>query len=513
MLNTLNRVYKCTIRLKSTWKQPEGIETGIKIYNCITKDKVPLIISKNKPYLTWYTCGPTVYDSAHIGHASCYIKIDIIQRILRDYFKFRLITVMNITDIDDKIINESKTLNRSPIEIARHYEKEYLEDLDLLKIQKPDIVVRVTDNMPVIVKFIKKLVEDKYAYKAKDESYYFDVETFKEYGKLQNIERGENSIVEKSDIKKNPMDFALWKAAKAGEPFWDNSLGPGRPGWHIECSALAGNILGDTIDIHAGGIDLRFPHHENEETQSCAYFNKDQWVNYWFHVGHLHSRGSEKMSKSLKNTISIRDMLKKSTAASFRMACLMTHYRNHMEFSDELLQTATRNLVTIKNFIANCTIYLKGNVNAVIDNNLLLKTLETTMINVENGLKDDFNTPIVLKSINNLMSTTNKMLGANNTNGDPTNFLSHSVCIVAVMNYLKDLFRSFGIDVLEETGTESIEYNEVIDLLIKFRQDVRRLGLAENNQNTLQMCDDVREELRKIGIYVKDYGKISSWSR
>lgn len=237
-------------RFTSNWIQPEGYDTGIKIYNCVSKSKVPLIIP-NKSCMTMYTCGPTVYDSAHIGHASCYVKLDIVQRILRKYFKLNLVTVMNITDIDDKIINESKNLNKSPIEVARFHEKEYLQDLDQLQVSKPDILVRVTDNMGMIVKFIKKLCDDKYAYKGGDESVYFDLSQYSNYGKLQNI--GENTS-EASPYKKSPMDFALWKAAKLNEPYWDSSFGPGRPGWHIECSTLAGNIIGSTIDIHAGGM-------------------------------------------------------------------------------------------------------------------------------------------------------------------------------------------------------------------------------------------------------------------
>lgn len=234
------------------WIQPEGYDTGIKVYNCITKTKVPLVVA-NKSCVTMYTCGPTVYDSAHIGHASCYIKLDIIQRILKRYFKLNLVTVMNITDIDDKIINESKSLNKSPIEVARCHEKEYIQDLDQLLVTKPDVLVRVTDNMTLIVKFIKKLYDDKFAYKSDDGSVYFDVSQYENYGKLQKI--GDNALeANTGGIKKSLADFALWKAAKSNEPYWDSLFGPGRPGWHIECSALAGNIIGSSIDIHAGGI-------------------------------------------------------------------------------------------------------------------------------------------------------------------------------------------------------------------------------------------------------------------
>ncbi|GJQ74443.1 hypothetical protein Trydic_g21313 [Trypoxylus dichotomus] len=456
-----------------------------------------------------YTCGPTVYDSAHIGHASCYVKLDIIQRIIKDYFKLNLVTVMNITDIDDKIINESKNLNKSPIEVARYYEKEYIEDLDRLVVSRPDVLVRVTDNMVLIVKFIKKLFEEKFAYKGGDGSIYFDVSQCKTYGKLQNIGKNE---AEASDFKKSPADFALWKAAKAHEPYWDSLFGPGRPGWHIECSALAGNIIGSSIDIHAGGIDLRFPHHENEEIQSCAYFAKSQWVNYWLHTGHLHLKDSVKMSKSLKNTISIQQMLQTTSPTIFRMSCLLSHYRSNIEYSQDLIVAAEKVLLNVKNFVDDCNSFLKGQLQSTIDNQLLLKTLEGTIKRVNCALKDDFNTPAVIETLHNLMTVTNKMLHTPATNA---NYLHHTVYVKATMNYVLDIFNMFGVDIVpKEINIKDIsDYSDIVDVLIKFRQSVRQLGISEKNESILKLCDEVRDELKNIGVYIKDHGKVSSWSR
>ncbi|KAI4458563.1 cysteinyl-trna synthetase [Holotrichia oblita] len=423
-------------RFKTNWIQPEGYDTGIKVYNCVTRTKVPLVVA-NKSCVTMYTCGPTVYDSAHI--------------------------------------------------------------------------VRVTDNMTLIVKFIKKLFDEKFAYKSEDGSVYFDVSQYENYGKLQKI--GENTLeVNTGGIKNSPADFALWKAAKPNEPYWDSFFGPGRPGWHIECSALAGNIIGSSVDIHAGGIDLRFPHHENEEAQSCTFFSKPQWVNYWLHTGHLHLRDSVKMSKSLKNTISIQDMLKTVNPVVFRVACLLSHYRSNIEYSSDLIFTAEKVLSGIKNFTDDCNSFLKGQLQSTIDNKSLIESLSETMTAVDNALQDDFNTPVVIESIHHLMTVTNKMLHTPSTN---SNYLNHSVYVTAVMNFVLEIFKVFGVDVLSKqiNDKEVNDYSDIIDVLIKFRQNVRQLGISERNENALKLCDETRDELRNLGVYIKDHGKISSWSR
>lgn len=234
---------ECNLKkLKSTWLKPEGYDTGVKIYNCVAKEKVPLIV-RNKNYATWYTCGPTVYDSAHMGHASCYIKLDIIQRILKNYFNLNLVTAMNITDVDDKIINKSRSLHKTYTEVAKTYESEFFDNLQSLNIPKPNIILKVSEHIPIIQEFIKKLLVNKFAYVAEDKSVYFDLSKYTNYGKLHNLGKDFNTS-DNITCKKNAMDFALWKAPKTGEPYWNSDFGPGRPGWHIECSTLAGNIFG-----------------------------------------------------------------------------------------------------------------------------------------------------------------------------------------------------------------------------------------------------------------------------
>lgn len=228
---------------RKLWVQPKGFDTGIKVYNCIAKEKVPFII-KNKNLVTWYTCGPTVYDKSHVGHASCYIKLDIIQRILRRHFGLNVVTVMNITDIDDKIIQRSIEKKCSPIEIARMYEKEFWRDLDALNVKKANIVVRVTDNISLITNYIQKLIDKRFGYLTEDGSVYFDTIEYQNYGKLVNLAENENEEIHVNSVKKSASDFVLWKAAKPNEIFWDSKFGPGRPGWHIECSTIASTILG-----------------------------------------------------------------------------------------------------------------------------------------------------------------------------------------------------------------------------------------------------------------------------
>lgn len=229
------------------------IDAGIKIFSCVKKKKIPLVLRSNSVYSSFYTCGPTTYDSAHIGHASTYVRLDIIQRILKNYFNINLVSAMNITNIDDKIIKRSQELQKDWKILAADYEQEFWEDLKSLNVQLPDIRIRVTDKLPEIIKFVEKILETGKAYKAEDGSVYFRTDSYKNYGKLQNV------VLESKEhgVKENVSDFALWKAAKAGEPFWEASFGKGRPGWHIECSAMASLLFGKQIDFHAGGVDLR----------------------------------------------------------------------------------------------------------------------------------------------------------------------------------------------------------------------------------------------------------------
>ncbi|XP_018318658.1 probable cysteine--tRNA ligase, mitochondrial isoform X2 [Agrilus planipennis] len=504
-MNTVFGVYR---RYSHSWIKPIGQDTGIQIYNCIAKKKVPFI-TRNKEFLTWYTCGPTVYDSSHIGHASCYVKLDIIQRILRRYYNLNLITVMNVTDIDDKIIRRSKELKQSPTEVSRKYEKEFLNDLKILGIQMPDIMVRVTDKIDLIVRFIEKLLNDGYAYRSNDGSVYFDTSKLNCYGKLQNISKDSHE----ESFKKSSADFALWKSAKPGEPYWETKWGPGRPGWHIECSALASFFLGDELDVHAGGIDLQFPHHENEEAQSCAYFTKQQWVNYWIHTGHLHYGDAQKMSKSLKNTITITEMLEICSSNDFRMACLMSHYSKNMEFSTELIKTAKGVIDHYKNFLSHCSAYTDCTLNVKLNQNVLKENLANVEKEIGCALSDDFDTARALKSLHNLTSNVNKML--TNSPPIPEDAMNSNVEILACANYVSNILSTFGINLNPKSHTTKQENNfeDLLETLINFRQSVRSTALEQKDIAYLKFCDEVRNNLAQLGIVLKDYGKKTSVSK
>lgn len=519
VVNMFNKNVKCLLnlyklklnkRFNHTWIQPEGYRTPIKVYNCVTRQNEPFIV-KNKNFVTWYTCGPTVYDSSHIGHAACYVRLDIIQKILKTYFGLNLVTCMNITDIDDKIIQKSIETKTHYKEIAEKYEKEFWQDLKTVGISKPDIVVRVTEYIPLIIDFIKKLELDGTAYVGKDNSVYFDVSKgCKHYGKLQTIT---DSLPDKSNLfKRAPADFALWKIRKSEtEPSYPSPWGQGRPGWHIECSSLASMIFGNNIDVHAGGIDLRFPHHENEEAQSCSFHGNNQWVNYWIHTGHLHLKDSVKMSKSLKNTISIKDALEDRTSDVFRFLCATSHYSQPIEYSDELLDTAANLLKVFKNFLNMCDEIEKGFIKVSLDNTILNDVIAHSICEIDKALCDNFNTPRVVQLLSQNVTKINTMIHVSDKSQVYLDKNFH--LLLAFKNIVCSTLSLFGIDFKGDIQTANETHStDVIELLVKFRQNIRLIGLENKNVELLKLCDSVRDNLNKQGVMVKDHGNVSSWS-
>lgn len=519
------RILRHTKRQKHDWIQPQGFNTNIKIYNCLVKDKVPLIV-KNKDQVSWYTCGPTVYDSAHIGHASCYVKLDLIQRILRNYFRLNLVTVMNITDIDDKIIKRSIDLSVTSLELARKFESEFWEDVKKLNIVRPDVVVRVTDHIPVISDFIKKILDSGKAYIVDDGSVYFDLIKCKDnYGKLAPLPTENTENTKKHvdvSFKKSEHDFAVWKSSKPNEPSWKTNFGSGRPGWHSECSALASAVFGNQIDIHAGGIDLRFPHHENEEAISCVHHGTKQWVNYWMHTGHLHLVGQDaKMSKSLGNCVYIREMFTQNQNVSdiFRMACAMSHYRANMEYGEDLMITAEKQLNTFNSFINNCDAYTNLIAQqAEINIHELNAKLNEAEVEIDLALRDDFNTSKVVKILSDLVSTTNKMLQQpkNISTNEGLN-LSDCAAISILGNFVRRHFNLLGftanLESQENTNIDAERTASILKVLIAFRQNIRAYGLQHKDSELLKYCDSLRDELKIYGFEIKDRGKLSSWNK
>ncbi|KAG8452105.1 hypothetical protein GDO86_004049 [Hymenochirus boettgeri] len=365
------------------WAPPSGHDTGLLVYNSLTRRKEPLILCIPN-VATWYSCGPTVYDHAHLGHACSYVRFDTIRRILTKVFGIDIIMVMVITDIDDKIIKRASELNVSPVALARSYEQDFKQDMSALKVLPPTVYIRVTENIPQIISFIQQIIDNGHAY----------------------------STSQGSNDKKHVRDFALWKCLKPEEPYWDSPWGKGRPGWHIECSTIASSVFGKHLDIHTGGIDLAFPHHENEIAQCEAYHQSTQWGNYFLHTGHLHLKGNEeKMSKSLKNYITVKDFLNSFSSDQFRIFCLRSKYKSAVEYSHNSMEDAVNTLHIISSFINDARAYVKGHlICQPVQEDLLWQSLNEAKRNVKAAFSDDFDTPRALDAVMDLIHHSNRQL-------------------------------------------------------------------------------------------------------
>ncbi|XP_047519628.1 probable cysteine--tRNA ligase, mitochondrial [Pieris napi] len=494
----LSHICKLKPYKETKWLMPNGNPIGVFVYNCVAEQKVPIILNDPK-IATWYSCGPTVYDSAHIGHACCYVKLDVIQRILKNFFNIKLVTAMGITDIDDKIIKKAKETNMHYSSVAKQYEHEFWIDMTSLNIEKPMIISRVSDHMMTIEKFIKTLLDLKQAYITSDGSVYFDTSKFPLYGKLQQTHiLGDPT----NELKKNKMDFAVWKGFKPSEPSWRTSWGEGRPGWHIECSAMVSKIFGSQLDFHAGGIDLKFPHHENEEAQSCAFHSTKQWANYWIHIGHMNMKET-KMSKSLQNTISVPHLLENYSADTFRMACLLSNYKHPMEYSDEMMDMAQDVLNKIKFFLKDVSFYVNSSDSTGLYNIKLMKNLQDVEEKNLIALQNDFDTPTCIHSMLSLMGNAHTVMKMDTTNFFP-------IPIVLIAEYVLDMLSKFGLE-LKDTSSKIIS-DSLIDTLVEFRHTVRSCALKTEDKELLAACDLVRDNMKAANVQIND-SKTSSWVR
>ncbi|XP_031707841.1 probable cysteine--tRNA ligase, mitochondrial isoform X1 [Anarrhichthys ocellatus] len=506
-----------------TWVRPSGFDTGLKTFNSLTKQKEPLILAR-EGVATWYSCGPTVYDHAHLGHACSYVRFDILQRILSRLFGITVIHAMVITDIDDKIIKRSLEDNVSPTTIASVYEEEFKRDMLSLKVTPPAVYLRVTDNVHHIVSFIEGIVKNGHAYATKEGDVYFDIQSIgHRYGKFVGavgcqVEPGNSN-------KRDGRDFALWKPSKPQEPSWDSPWGRGRPGWHIECSTVASSVFGSQLDIHSGGIDLAFPHHENEVAQSEAYHLCGQWANYFLHSGHLHLKGSaEKMSKSLKNFVTIKDFLQSYSANEFRMFCLLTKYRSGVDYSDGSMLEARTSLRTISTFIHDATVYMKGQLHcSPVREAVLWERLAEIKSSVVKALADDFDTPRAISAVMNLVYHGNRQLQpVSKCEG-----VTRSPAVFgAMVRYITDVLDVFGIDLLHSKEAAEVRsggsLEAVVEQLTHFRSEVRAFALVPQDGPTkpglyperiplLKACDTLRNDLAPLGVLIKDRGATSTW--
>ncbi|KAK7206418.1 tRNA synthetases class I (C) catalytic domain-containing protein [Myxozyma melibiosi] len=639
------------------WLPPKGAASELKLLNTLTKTKVPFVPISGKR-VTWYCCGPTVYDAGHMGHARNYVSTDISRRILRDYFGYDVFFVQNVTDIDDKIIirarqnylfdkylSENATItpqvrdkissaltsyaaknlpaaptsspaafsawaagldlaaqsrenpkfgmhlsalksaytalqlaavDGEPAEKAltaakdvlillldeeegsqvrdpelfrklpAYWENHFNQDMRSLNVLPPTVVTRVSEYVPEIVSFVEQMVKNGYAYEAQG-SVYFDTAAFERdgkhvYAKLQPWSRGKTDLIDEgegslsvrtaADGKKSPFDFALWKASKPGEPEWASPWGQGRPGWHIECSVMASEVIGAQMDIHSGGIDLAFPHHDNELAQSEAYHECPQWVNYFLHTGHLHIEGL-KMSKSLKNFITIREALQKYSSRQLRLAFALTQWNNALDFKEGLISEVKTVESTLNNFFAvvralvaedAATVSQGGHVPQRFSalERALFADLTTAQQDLHAALCDNLATPAAIQTIVSLVTRANVYLASAKANVS-------SSAVAEVARWITRMLAVFGFDprpdslgwsdpidptssssTADSSTTTPSSVEEIampfVRVLSRYRDDVRRAAIAKAPYATfLTASDRVRnEDLLDLGVALDD---------
>ena len=473
----------------------------MKLYNTMTnKIEEFKTIEENK--VKMYVCGPTVYNYIHLGNARPIVVFDTLAR----YFKYKGMEVdyvQNFTDVDDKIINKSIEEGISASEVSEKYIKCFFEDINRLNILESVKRPKVTENMTEIIEIIQKLIDNGFAYE-KDGDVYFEVKKYKDYGKLSNQKIEELELgarIDVSEIKKNPMDFALWKKKKKeGEPFWESPWGQGRPGWHIECSAMAKKYLGDTFDIHGGGQDLVFPHHENEIAQSkCAYHGN--FANYWLHNGFIQING-DKMSKSLGNFFLLREILEKFSGNVVRLFILSTHYRKPINFSFENMEDtkkALQNIVKSMNKFEDIVEKYKNEKTAEIKNLDFSQKIDEFDKKFEDAMDEDMNTPQALATIFDQIRETNKFISVNK---DELSKI-YSEIEKSYESLKRKIGNVFGIEIemensaKEEDGENMELTKKLIELLIKLRSEAR-------SEKNFKLSDEIRDELKVLGVEIKD---------
>ncbi|XP_049574012.1 cysteine--tRNA ligase, cytoplasmic isoform X2 [Syngnathus scovelli] len=620
-------------RVQPQWSPPAGTDVPqLRLYNSLTRAK-ELFVPQNGKKVTWYSCGPTVYDASHMGHARSYISFDILRRVLKDYFKYDVFYCMNITDIDDKIIKRARqnylmdqykekqpqavqilkdvmtarvpfqarlasttdadkkqmlerldaaiTSALQPLQAALEskaaddivqplaqallanskdmlsdwldsqfgsevtdnsifailptfWEGEYHKDMDALNVLPPDVLTRVSEYVPEIVEFVKKIVSNGYGYESNSSVYFntakFDACPKHSYAKLvpeavgdqKALQEGEGDLSISADQlseKKSPNDFALWKASKPGEPSWDSPWGKGRPGWHIECSAMAGSILGESMDIHGGGFDLRFPHHDNELAQSEAFFENDHWVRYFLHTGHLTIAGC-KMSKSLKNFITIKEALAKNTARQLRLAFLMHSWKDTLDYSPNTMELVVQYEKFLNEFFLNVKDILRAPTDITgqfekwdVAEVALNESFYDKKAAIHVALCDNIDTRTAMEEMRQLVNQSNSYIASKKgAKLRPNRMLMESIAM-----YLTKMLKIFGaIEGSEPIGfpvggqEQSVDLESTVmpylSVLSTFREQVRIIARQQKVMELLVLCDDVRDvKLPELGVRLEDH--------
>ncbi|MFU2136466.1 cysteine--tRNA ligase [Gallibacterium anatis] len=457
----------------------------LKIFNTLSREKeVFTPIEANK--VGMYVCGVTVYDLCHIGHGRTFVCFDVIARYLR-YLGYDLTYVRNITDVDDKIIKRAIENKETCDQLVDRMVGEMYRDFDALNILRPDVEPRATHHIAEIIDIVEKLIQRGHAYVAENGDVMFDIESFPQYGKLSRQDLSQlqaGARIEISEIKKSPMDFVLWKMSKPNEPSWDSPWGKGRPGWHIECSAMNSKQLGDHFDIHGGGSDLMFPHHENEIAQSCCAHDGD-YVNYWIHSGMI-MVDKEKMSKSLGNFFTIRDVLNHYNGEVVRYFLLTAHYRSQLNYSEENLNLAQGALERLYTALRDT------------DPSVAPQGGEEFVTQFKEAMDDDFNTPNAISVLFEMAREINKLKGEDKTKANQ---------LAARLRELGDILGLLQQDPESflQAGTDDDEVAK-IEALIKQRNEARA---AKN----WAAADEARNQLNAMGIVLEDGANGTTWRK
>lgn len=483
----------------------------MEIYNTFTRAKEEFI-PRDQGQVSMYVCGPTTYNFIHLGNARPLVFFDTVRRYFL-YKGYQVNYIQNFTDVDDKIINRAKEEKMDPLALARKYIEEFFVDSDALNVMRADIHPKVSEHVVEIINLIENLVAEGHAYPV-DGDVYFSVRSFEEYGKLsgrslEDMQAG--ARVEVDLRKKDPMDFALWKGAKPGEPSWQSPWGLGRPGWHIECSAMAHKYLGDGFDIHGGGYDLIFPHHENEIAQSEAAGHKP-FARYWMHNGFI-TINKEKMSKSLGNFFLVREILEKFPSDVVRWYLLSTHYRSPLDFDDEKLTVAGKGLDRIKTAIrllyeAMGTPVSEGETKAGAES--FVEKLSILRMEFEKAMEDDFNTALATSVLFELAKEVNILIGsAGKTTNKDLALMEKAHLLIKDFNRVLGVLkedRATGKLLLESGGSDDKLTDGLVQLIIKIRQEAR----SKKDWGT---ADTIRDGLKELGIILEDTPQGVRWKK
>jgi cysteinyl-tRNA synthetase len=457
----------------------------LQIYNTLSKQKQPFI-PLNKDQVGMYVCGITVYDLCHMGHARTYLSFDIVVRYLR-HLGYKVLYVRNITDVDDKIIQRAQQNNETPAELTERTIADMHKDFAALNLTEPDIEPRVTTHMDEIINVIQRLVDKGYAYQSTSGDVLFSVNAYKDYGKLskQDLSQLSSGIrVQTTSDKHDPLDFVLWKGVKPGEVSWASPWGEGRPGWHIECSAMNHKHLGEHFDIHGGGSDLIFPHHENEIAQSCCAFDT-QYVNTWMHAGMVQI-DNEKMSKSLDNFFTLRSVLEKHDAETLRFFLMSAHYRSQLSYSQDNIDQARSGLERLYTSLR----IVEPNEDVDLSFGDYLSKFETAM-------NDDFNMPVAVSVLFDIVKDLNKLDSASQEAKDTAGVLRKLGAILGILEGDANQFLQ---------GDNNQDFASQVEALIAKRVQAR----TDKNWAT---ADAVRDELASLGVVLEESETGTSWRK